>query len=42
MIFIKATFYLGCVLTILGIIQIVLLLVNLGNSETNMEKNFFW
>ena len=38
--FIKATFYLGCVLTILGIIQIVLLLVNLGNSETNMGEEF--
>lgn len=38
MIFIKATFYLGCILTILGIIQIVLFLVNLGNPETNMGE----
>ena len=36
--FIKATFYLGCALTIFGIIQFVLLLVNLGNTETNMGE----
>lgn len=40
MIFIKATFYLGCILTILGIIQIVLFLANLGNPETNMGEEF--
>ena len=38
--FIKATFYLGCALTIFGIIQFVLLLVNLGNTETNMGEEF--
>ena len=40
MIFIKATFYLECILTILGIIQIVLFLANLGNPETNMGEEF--
>ena len=39
--FIKATFYLGCVLTIFGIIQFVLLLLNLGNTEANMGEEFF-
>ena len=39
-IFIKVTFYLGCILTILGIIQFVLLLLNLGNLETNMGEEF--
>lgn len=38
--FIKVTFYLGCVLTIFGIIQFVLLLLNLGNTETNMGEEF--
>ena len=40
-IFIKVTFYLGVILTILGIIQVVLLLVNLGNPETNIGEEFF-
>lgn len=39
-IFIKVTFYLGGILTILGIIQFVLLLLNLGNPETNMGEEF--
>ena len=38
--FIKATFYLGCVLTIFGIIQFVLLLVNLADPETNMGEEY--
>lgn len=38
--FIKVTFYLGGILTIFGIIQFVLLLVNLGNPETNMGEEF--